>query len=182
MKLITTALTLLCLSIGVASAGDYYTKQPVAPAPPVVVPPDCPCFDPGVELSLFGAGTFPDDGDDRAGGGIGLGFFFSENLGVNFSYHAFDTEPSVHHVGTADLVLRFPIHDLCIAPYVFGGGGVITNGETDGLFRAGGGIDIRLDQVSCVGFFIDGAYNWIEDSDSSHEDDVIVRAGFKIPF
>ncbi len=181
MKKLLSTIVLLAVSAGLATAGDYYSKAPVSKGPVVTPPPICPCFDPGVELSLFGAGIFPDAGDeDELGGGVGVGMFFTENLGINVSYHAFNTDPSVEHYGTADLVLRFPIHELCIAPYVFGGGGVVTNGTTEGLYRAGGGIDIRMDSMGCVGLFVDGAYNWVDGDD--HDDAVIARVGFKIPF
>ena len=50
-------------------------------------------------------------------------------------------------------------------------------------FDGGGhGIDIRMESMGCVGIFIDASYNWIEDSDSHHDDVTLVRAGFKIPF
>jgi len=187
MKKLLSTIVLLAVSAGLATAGDYYSKAPVSKGPVVTPPPVCPCFDPGVELSLFGSGIFPDggnihghEGSDELGGGVGIGMFFTENVGINVSYHAFNTDPSVEHYGTADLVLRLPIHELCIAPYVFGGGGVVTNGSTDGLYRAGGGLDIRMDSMGCVGLFVDGAYNWVEDGD--HGDSVIARVGFKIPF
>lgn len=182
MKKLFSTIVLLAVSAGLASAGEYYSKQPMSKGPVVTPPPVCPCFDPGVELSLFGAGLFPDGhADDELGGGASLGFFFTEMVGVNISYHAFNTDPSVQHYSTADLVLRLPIHELCIAPYVFGGGGVVTNGATDGLYRAGAGIDFRLDAMGCVGLFVDGSYNWIEDN-ANHEDGVIARVGVKIPF
>ena len=185
MKKLLSTIVLLAVSAGLATAGDYYSKAPVSKGPVVVPPPVCPCFDPGVELSLFAAGIFPDsdgyyEADDEFGGGVGAGLFFTENLGVNVSYHAFNTDPSVEHYITADVVLRFPIHSACIAPYVFGGGGVVTNGGTDGLYRAGGGLDIRMDAMGCVGIFVDGSYNWVDGDE--HDDAVIARVGFKIPF
>jgi len=181
MKKLLSTIVLLAVSAGLATAGDYYSKAPVSKGPVVTPPPVCPCFDPGVEFSLFGAGIFPEHGDhDELGGGVGVGMFFTENLGINVSYHAFNTDPSVEHYTTADLVLRLPIHELCIAPYVFGGGGVVTNGSTEGLYRAGGGLDIRMDAMGCVGLFVDGAYNWVDGDD--HGDSVIARVGFKIPF
>jgi len=185
MKKSIVFFAILSLSLATAKAGDYYSKAPVAPGPIVTPPPVCPCFDAGAELSLFGSGLFSGNGgdfsdQDELGGGAGLGLFFNENLGINVSYHAFNTDPSVEHFGTADLVLRFPIQELCIAPYVFGGGGVVTNGTTDGLYRAGGGIDIRFDSMGCVGLFVDGSYNWVEGDD--HADAAIARIGFKIPF
>ena len=180
MKKLLSTIVLLAVSAGLATAGDYYSKAPVSKAPIVVPPPVCACFDPGVELSLFGSGILPDsNGNDELGGGIGLGVFFTENIGVNTSYNAHAYDSTLHTV-TADLVFRMPIHELCIAPYVFVGGGLATNGSTDGLWRIGGGVDIRMQSMGCVGLFVDGAYNWIDSDD--HGDGTIVRVGIKVPF
>ena len=183
MKKLLSTIVLLAVSAGMATAGDYYSKAPVAPKGPVVTPPPvCPCFDPGIELGLFGAGIFPDSGyhgEDAIGGGVMAGMFFTENIGVNVSYAAFATDSTEHYV-TGDLVLRMPIHELCIAPYVFVGGGMVANGNTDGLWRVGGGVDIRMDSMGCVGLFIDGSYNWIESD--YRADTTMARVGLKIPF
>jgi hypothetical protein len=180
MKKLLSTIVLLAVSAGLATAGDYYSKAPVSKGPVVVPPPVCPCFDPGVELSLFGSYLVPEtDADNEWGGGAGVGMFFTENIGINTSYNAHALD-SVLHTITADLVLRMPIHELCIAPYVFAGGGVATNGSTEGLWRVGGGLDVRMDAMGCVGFFVDGSFNWLEGD--SHDDGTIVRLGVKIPF
>ena len=181
MKKLLSTIVLLAVSAGLATAGDYYSKAPVSKGPVVVPPPICPCFDPGVELSMFAAGILPDGNShgDALGGGVAAGLFMTENIGINLSYAAFATD-STNHFVTGDLVFRMPIHELCIAPYVFGGGGLVTNGTTDGLWRLGGGIDIRMDSMGCVGLFVDGSYNWIDSDYRSNA--TIVRVGVKIPF
>lgn len=65
-------LTIFTLTLGLASAGDSYSKAPVLQGLIVTPPPLCPCFDPGAELSLFGSGLLSGR-DDDLGGGAGIG-------------------------------------------------------------------------------------------------------------
>lgn len=175
MKKLLSTLGVLSLSVGLATAGDY-GKNPVEKNP-VVIPAGCDCFGTGFEFSGFAAGAIPDNGDGELGGGAAIGYFFTENVGVEISYTvaAFESE---EHVITGNLIYRMPIEDLCIAPYVLVGGGVLTNSATDGLFDVGAGLDIRLDSMGCVGIFVDATYNWVEDDRNF----TLVRAGVKIPF
>lgn len=175
MKKLFTALTLLALSAGLVSAGDY-GKNPVTKNP-IMVDTGCDCFGTGFEFSGFAAGALPDSGSGELGGGAAIGYFFTENVGVEVSYTvaAFESE---EHIVTGNLIYRMPIRDLCIAPYILAGGGVLTNSATDGLFDVGAGLDIRLDSMGCVGIFVDAAYNWVEDDRNF----TLVRAGVKIPF
>jgi hypothetical protein len=174
MKKLLSTLTVLSLSLGFAAAGDY-GKNPVEKNP--VVPTGCECFGTGFEFSGFVAGAIPDSGDGEMGGGASIGYFFTENIGIETSYTvaAFQSE---EHILTANLVYRMPIKDLCIAPYVLLGGGVLTNGSTDGLWDLGGGLDIRFDSLGCVGLFVDATYNWVD----GDRDFTLVRGGVRIPF
>lgn len=173
MKKLLSTLTVLSLSLGFAAAGDY-GKNPVEKNP---IPVGCSCFGTGFEFSGFVAGAIPDSGDGEIGGGVALGYFFTENVGVEASYTvaAFDSE---EHILTANVVYRMPIKDLCIAPYVLLGGGVLTNGSTDGLWDLGGGLDIRFDSWGCVGIFVDATYNWVD----GDRDFTLIRGGVRIPF
>ena len=90
------------------------------------------------------------------------------------NYAAFATESELHVV-TADLALRAPQGNL--APYLLMGGGLKTNGTTDGLYRLGGGLDLRF-QASGLGVFADGVYNWVEGDVNF----TIARLGVRIPF
>ena len=175
MKKLLSSLAVLSLSLGLATAGDY-GKAPVVKNP-VVIPAGCDCFGTGFEFSGFIAGALPDNGDDELGGGASLGYFFTENVGVEFSYAAIATD-STEHILTGNIVYRVPMRDLCIAPYFLVGGGLLTNSSTDGLFDVGGGIDIRFESLGCSGVFIDATYNWVEDD----RDFTLIRGGVRIPF
>lgn len=170
MNKVLATLFLLALSLGLANGGDKASV--LAPAPQ-----DPSYFAPGFELGAFVAGAFPESGGDELGGGASLAYFFTENVGIDMSYAVFAFAGELHTV-TADLALRYPISDGSIAPYLLLGGGVATNGDTDGLYRVGGGLDFRLQGMGNLGIFADGVYNWVE-GDSSF---TIARFGVRIPF
>jgi hypothetical protein len=146
--------------------------------PPIVVEDLCDCFDPGkVQVSLYGAGAIFDSGsyDDSLGGGLGLGYFFCENAGIEIDATWLATD-SVLHNFSGSLVLRLPIKSACIAPYILGGGGLAVDGEKEGTAHIGGGIDVRFgDGPLCPGFFADARYTWTEDEN----DFTLIRAGFR---
>ncbi len=160
-----------------AVAGDY-GKAPIVKGP--VIDPGCACYSPGFEFSGFAAGLIPDGaGEDEFSGGASIGYFLTENIGIETSYSVFDTDPSEEHLITVNLVYRFVNTDACFAPYVMAGGGLLTNGSTRGLYDVGAGVDIRLESLGCVGLFADATYNWVEDDGA---DFTLIRAGFRIPF
>ncbi|NNE92636.1 MAG: outer membrane beta-barrel protein [Verrucomicrobiales bacterium] len=174
MKKLITTLTVLAVSGSFAVAGGG--KAPVIEDK---IPLGCACFDPGFEFSGFAAGILPEEwGDDELGGGVSLAYFLSENIGVELSYSVLATD-SEEHVVTGNIVYRFPIKDICVAPYVLVGGGLVTNSDTHGLFDVGGGIDVRFDSWGCIGIFADATYNWVEDDG---QDFTLIRAGFRVPF
>jgi len=175
MKKLLSTLAFLALTAGLATAGSgkavYHSKVPLPD-------PGCDCFGTGFEFSGFGGALIPKNGSTGGGGGISLGYFFTEAVGVDVSYGVFNTDPSEEHVVTANLVYRLVNRDACFAPYLLVGGGLLTNSRTDGLFDLGGGIDFRFPD-SCVGVFVDATYNWVDDGDRNF---TLIRGGVRIPF
>src|SRR4051812_48731394 len=116
-----TLIMLLSLSLGsMAMAGSTYVaassgKGVVAPPPPQA------CFGPGFDVGIFGGGFLPthrgDDYDSCLGGGALAEYFFDEHFGIQVSYGAFATG-GTQHVITGDLVIRFPLDQGCVAPYI----------------------------------------------------------------
>ncbi len=173
MKKLLSTLAILTASFSLATAGDYSAKAPVAP-----IAPECTAFDPGFELSAYIAGSLGGD-EDVLGGGIGIAYFFTENIGIDTNYAAFDNESTAHFI-TADMILRFPIKSACVAPYLIGGAGVRANSSTEAVWRLGAGIDIRPEALGNIGLFADGTYNWI--NGNTYQDMTIVRLGIRLPF
>tara|TARA_R110002096_G_scaffold203718_2_gene389022 strand:+ start:5335 stop:5985 length:651 start_codon:yes stop_codon:yes gene_type:complete len=164
---------------------EDYSTNPIDPKSPID-DPTCPCFSGRWEFGVFAAGLFPEgaDGevetnyDDAAGGGITVGYWFSENVGLEYSGAWYGTQQEVHN-SVVDLVLRWPNTYKCLAPYVFAGAGVHADDSSVGLYRLGAGFDIRFRSWSCAGLFIDAMYSWTEDN---VQDYAIGRVGMRIPF
>jgi len=178
MKILTTLFTMAVLATS-AVAGPVGSaknaKNPVAPLPPA----GCNAFGPGAFFDVFAGGFLPEGaGDDELGGGVGVGYFFNRYVGVDLNYGLYATD-SEHHQFDGNLILRAPIDSLCIAPYLLVGGGLSTNGTTQGNYQAGAGLDVRFSSASNIGIFAEGSYHWAAEDDSDY---TLVRLGVRIPF
>jgi len=178
MKPILTTLLSLALAGSVFAGSTYVStssgKGVVSPPPPQA------CFGPGFSLGIFGGGFLPthraDDYDSCFGGGALAEYFFDEHFGIQVSYGAFATG-GTQHVLTGDLVVRFPLNDSCVAPYILlGGGGLLDHGNR-GLWNAGAGVEFKLDRGEGMSIFADGTYNWT--GESRDHDFTLVRVGVK---
>lgn len=169
MKKLLITLTMFVAGAGAALAGPY-DKNPLPVDP-------CNCFLDGIEVGGYVGGYFADgDGDSAIGGGVTLGYFFKPEFGIEIGYGAFDVEPSEFNVVTGDLICRPWAQGACISPYFIAGGGVVADGENEGFYRAGAGVEFRSENfMDCLGIFLDGTYNWVNDQD----DAVIARVGFR---
>ncbi len=178
MKYILTLLMSVALASSALAGPMSAPKNPKAPVLPPP-PAGCDCFGPGMSFDVFGAGFFPEGGgDEAAGGGVGMSYFFTRNLGIDLNYSLFATSKE-HHQFDGNLVLRAPIDSLCIAPYLLAGGGFATNSNSYGTYQAGAGIDIRLQSMNCLGIFAEGLYHFANDE---APDFTTVRLGVRIPF
>ena len=167
------------LASGTLHAGTSVDKNPAPKnAPPINVESVCDCFDAGkVTVSLYGAGIVFDSApiDDALGGGIGLGYFFTDFAGVEVDATWLATD-SVLHNFSGSVVLRYPVKSACLAPYVLAGGGYETDSVQQWTAHVGGGIDWRFGSgPNCLGLFADARYTWTEEE----TDFTLVRAGFK---
>ena len=175
MKLTTLLMTLALATSAFAGPVDSSknAKGPVLPPPA----PTCGCFGTGLSVDAFGAAIFDRQGQDALGGGVGLNYFVTRNIGFSANYSVFATT-SEHHEFDGNLILRAPIDSLCIAPYALVGGGYATNGTSGGNYDVGAGLDIRFNPKSCLGVFAEGAYHWA----SAGSDYTTVRLGVRVPF
>ncbi len=111
------------------------------------------------------------------GGGLGLNYFFLQDLGVGVESSAqTDTQHFIDHVG-GDLIARLPIQTAHLAPYVFGGGGRSFNPDWRWYLDGGAGLEFRLNPK--LGLFTDGRYMW---KDGKKNDQVLLRAGIRLAF
>jgi len=147
-----------------------------ASAKNAVVPSNPAFFGEGLELDVFGAAGMPEKGSSAAGGGVGMAYYFTPRVGIDASYTVLAFDDEVHTV-SADMVLRYPVSQAGVAPYVVLGAGVVSDGEADALYRLGGGLDVRF-QPDGMGIFADGIYNWVVGENNF----TIARLGVRIPF
>jgi hypothetical protein len=191
------------IAIGLLTAGivassafagdDTVSKDYKAPAP--VLPP---CFA-DQELQIDGWGTITElasgnregvTGLTREGGGGGLGvnYFFIRYLGIGA-----DADLSNRYRGlwntTAKVIVRVPFDfgGLCIAPYVYAGGGGAfadrafdnSSGSGVGTYMVGGGLEYRITRN--FGIFSEGRYTWPGD-DKKGLQAAQGRFGFRVSF
>lgn len=159
----------------VAGTMDYSSKaSKEVPAPPVI---EEVCFEAGeLQLDLFAGYVWAEGGhDDSATGGVGINYFFTEMVGVGVDAHWWDGDGTIHSF-SGSLIVRFPIQEICLAPYIYGGGGFDVNSEQYGSVHAGAGIEYRISDS--IGVFADGRYTWGEDE----YDDAMARGGIRFVF
>jgi len=118
---------------------------------------------------------------DKSGGDVGASYFFARYFGIGVDANWFGGGPdnAVLHQLTGNLILRYPIEftSFGLAPYAFGGGGVILDGEHTSLGDAGLGLEVRL--TPRFGVFADWRYNFTSD----HRGDLdTTRAGIRFAF
>lgn len=175
MKHATTTI-LASLALATISHAGPSGKAPVGKGPVPPPPPSCNCFEPGGQFSLYAAGFIGSGNlDDTMGAGMAVDYFFTNHLGVEVDA-TWGFASSTIHAFTGSFVVRYPIISACLAPYALVGGGIETDGVTQGTAHVGGGIDIRL--KNCFGIFADARYTWAEETD----DFTLVRAGVRMNF
>lgn len=181
LKTATAGVAALSLFATAAFAGDRVvssgkeTKGTVAPAPE-------PCFrDHEFQLDVFGTYTNSLrnlDYQDGFGGGVGVNYFFTRNIGVGVDGSVYDGDVSGVWNTTGSIIARFPLemHSVCIAPYIYGGGGARMDGHAVATAHAGGGLEWRVSQK--IGIFSDVRYTWAE----HNQDALQTRVGLRFVF
>lgn len=172
-KIAISALSALTLT-----AAAFAGQPMVSSGKDKVVLPE-PCFnDTELQLDVFGSYTWADgDHGDGFGGGLGLNYFLTRNIGLGVEGNIYDGDANGVWNVDARLLFRYPIDSACLAPYAFVAGGVQTNGGTEGTIGVGGGIEYRVVSQK-VGLFTEGRYTWAADSDDSAQ----VRVGVRVVF
>lgn len=188
MKILSVFFLATFFLVSVAQAGWGWDKQKFhsAKSPMVEQAVTSPsyCYDTGFEFSIFMSGYWPESPSNLSnelGGGFALGYFFGHNFGIEGSY-ALHGGGDAEHVGKMNAVYRFPLGGECcstIAPYVFGGPGVVSANTSEFMWNLGGGVDVRFESWGCLGVFADFSYNWV---DQTLPDFTQIRAGMRFPF
>lgn len=165
------------LVAGLGLAGSAFAGKEMKDFKPVIEP----CFkDQELQLDVFASYTNTQGGgySDGFGGGLAVNYFFMRHLGVGVDGNVFDGGQNGVWDATARLIARFPLEigSVCLAPYVFGGGGVEADGTTVGTGHVGGGLEWRA--TPSFGVFSEGRYTWAGGSNDAAQ----VRLGVRFVF
>ncbi len=167
MKKITLFSIVLSLGLGaMAHAGEYWapSKNPIKEPLPQ---PDPLCFHAGeIHFDVISMYVDPTGSlSGSAGGGFAVGYFFNEYVGVRGTAYWWDSGSAQHNF-LASAVLRYPLHDLCIAPYVYGGIGGHFDSENQVGGHLGAGAEYRI--TDNLGIFADYSYTWADETSDWH--------------
>jgi len=112
-------------------------------------------------------------GSGAWGPGAGVNYFFTQYIGVGADTYADAFE--VPYLLNASAIVRYPILQTGVAPYIFGGGGREWTHTAQWLGHIGCGVEYRFRPE--FGVFVD-----IRDVfPSSTKDYAVLRFGFRIP-
>jgi len=142
----------------------------------------------------FHAGLFH---DHAFGGGVGINYFFTRNLGLGVDaawldvkedprfvrHHTeSDSETTTMHNFSGSVIYRFPIDQHCLAPYIYAGGGFHVDGQQWASAHAGAGLEYRI-KPEKFGVFIDARWTFLGDREGRDDLNFIsTRAGFRFIF
>jgi len=112
----------------------------------------------------------------RLGAGAGVNLFFTRNVGIGADAWSEDVRGRFVDNVSGNLIVRFPIADSILAPYVFGGGGYQFEPVSQGFGQFGAGIEIRFNPHT--GIFVDARYLVTRRT----EDFGLGRAGLRFSF
>lgn len=139
-----------------------------------------------ISLDLFGSYIADERGIDDLfetnirhgdwGGGVGLNYFFTRELGVGADINMSDNGGELVDMLNASLILRLPLGESGVAPYVFGGGGRGFDPDWEWLAHAGVGLEFRFNPTASL--FTDARYIWADDS----SDKLLLRTGIRLVF
>lgn len=195
MKTLTiTALASLAFTATTFAGHEVIDAKGKNPIPPT-------CFN-DHELQLDIYGTYTDGNsashagpiqDHAWGGGIGINYFFTRNIGIGAEYFVDDAQhnsdrpggrapmTAFHHVG-GDLIFRLPIDRLCLAPYAYLGGGAVIDGESWAAGWAGVGVEYRV-VPNKIGLFVDERWTYFGDRfGDGDQNNFTTRAGVRWVF
>ena len=114
------------------------------------------------------------------GGGAGLNYFFTRELGVgaDFNISSKPDDLNLFDQVTGNFIARLPIGNSGLAPYLIGSGGRGMSPHWDWVYGGGVGLEMRFNPTT--GIFSDARFFW---NDRSTEDNrLLIRAGLRLAF
>lgn len=202
MKILSSSLLILVGLTAALYAGDTSISSGKESKPIVQPAIEETCFKAGEwQFDTFGqysvgkagrSGLFDEHG---WGGGVGFNYFFHRNIGLgidaawlgiqedrHFERNNADSSRTTLHNFSGSVIVRLPIDHLCLAPYIYAGGGFHVDGEQWASAHAGVGLEYRI-KPNRLGLFIDGRWTYLGDRDQREDLNFFTaRAGIRIIF
>lgn len=140
-----------------------------------------------LSVDVFGLGTLGESTiehmsydrfkrDSNWGAGVGVNYFFCRNFGVGGEAFSTDTDGPFVDNATVNLILRLPLADTGLAPYVFGGAGYQFDSAKKWFGEGGIGLEYRF--LPHVGLFTDARAMVPESTKYTG----MARAGLRVSF
>ena len=204
MKLIASVLTSMIIT-SVAFAGTEMTASSGKDSKAVVTTPELVFKDKELQLDIFGLHA-DGNGNDHAGplqdhgfgGGLGINYFFTRNLGVGVDGLALygrenpERDDRGHSLASAkhttiygttgSIIYRLPIESLKLAPYIYAGGGYYSQSKDWAAAHAGLGVEYRIVPQK-IGLFADTRYTYFGDRFSNGDQgEIMTKVGIRFVF
>ena len=112
----------------------------------------------------------------QGGAGAGFNYFFTRYVGLGGDAYSENTTGGFIDNASGNLILRLPIGETGLAPYIFGGGGYHFEEIKQSFGQAGGGLEFRFTQH--VGLFVDARYVLADQTENYG----LGRAGLRFSF
>lgn len=159
------------------------------------------CFnDQELQLDTFGAYAVGEGKshagpirDHAFGGGVGVNYFFARYFGIgadgiwlsakeNQSSPGASSDSKTFHNATGSLILRYPIDSICLAPYVFAGGGFTVDGDQWASGHVGVGVEYRVVPHK-IGLFADSRWTYFGTRyGHDNENNFLTKVGIRVVF
>jgi hypothetical protein len=190
------------LAVASITATSFGGQMVYAPSKEYKAPVEVGCFlDQELQLDVFGAYVDGNSSDHAGyirdhgwGGGVGINYFFTRNIGIGVdgiwiygkenaaSSSNRDSDSTVFHNVTGSLIFRFPIDELCLAPYVFVGGGYTVDGDDWASAHGGVGLEYRI-VPNKIGIFVDARWTYFGDRyGRGDQNNFLGKAGLRFVF
>jgi hypothetical protein len=112
------------------------------------------------------------------GGNVGVNYFFVPQVGIGGNINMSANGGKFVDQAFGNLILRWPICPIGVAPYIFGGGGRTFDPSWRWYADAGVGLEWRPNAVT--GLFTDATYMWHLEDNSI--DRLLLRFGVRLAF
>jgi len=199
-KTVMIGTTVLMLTAGVAKAVHVW-EDPGAWSSGVFVynvPPENRFTANELSLDLSGSYIAPERGlqhlfetdirhRGKWGGNVGVNYFFLQYLGIGGNINMSANGGAFVDQALGNLILRFPICPLSLAPYIFGGGGRgfdnfggVDHFDPAWQWFADGGVGLEWRPNATTGIFTDATYQWHLKEGSF--DRLLLRFGLRLVF